>query len=87
MDWTGQVAIVTGASRGIGRAIARRLARCGAAICVNYATREDEAEAASQRLLGPAGAPSQCKQTWPMPTRSRAWSPARQPSWGLSASW
>ncbi len=45
MAWTGQVAIVTGASRGIGRAIARRLAARGAAICVNYATREDEAEA------------------------------------------
>ncbi|MBV9249852.1 MAG: glucose 1-dehydrogenase [Acetobacteraceae bacterium] len=43
--WTEQVALVTGGSRGIGRAIALELARAGAAVCVNYVTR---ASAASQ---------------------------------------
>ena len=40
-----KAAIVTGASRGIGRAIALRLARDGFAVVVNYAGRRDDAEA------------------------------------------
>lgn len=39
-----KVALVTGSSRGIGRAVAARLAREGYAVCINYYERRDKAE-------------------------------------------
>jgi 3-oxoacyl-[acyl-carrier protein] reductase len=50
MDLTGHVAVVTGASRGLGKAIARRLAREGAAVCVNYRASAREAESLAAEI-------------------------------------
>ena len=45
-----KIALVTGASRGIGRAVAAELARRGWAVCIGYRVRQDKAEELAAEL-------------------------------------
>ena len=55
LDLSGKVALVTGASRGIGRAVALRLAQCGAKVVINYHRSAAQAEELAREIRSQGG--------------------------------
>ena len=51
----GKIAVVTGASRGIGRAIATKLAKLGATVIINYNGSAEKAEEVKQKIIADGG--------------------------------
>ena len=61
MKANGQVALVTGGSRGIGRAIAMALGEAGAYVLINYRGNQEAAEATLEELHGKGGHGELCR--------------------------
>ncbi len=61
MKLNGQVALVTGASRGIGRAIAVALGQAGAYVVINYRGNQEAADSALEELHGAGGHGELCR--------------------------
>lgn len=59
-ELAGKVALITGASRGIGRACALRLAHAGADIALNYHHHPDDAEVLKELLIQDYGVQAEC---------------------------
>ncbi len=54
-DFENRTVLVTGGSRGIGRACCERLARAGADVAINYRSREDDAREVVERIEASGG--------------------------------
>ena len=54
-DLSNRVALITGASRGLGAAMALQLGVCGAKVAVNYAASRERAEGVAQEIIAGGG--------------------------------
>jgi len=82
MDFTGKVAVVTGGSRGIGRAIALRLAAAGAKVVVNYNSNETAANEVVRQVQAGGGEAIAVQADVSQPAQAQALVDAAQKMFG-----
>ncbi len=82
MDFTGKVAVVTGSSRGIGRAIALRLAAGGAKVVVNYQSNEAAANKVVDQIRADGGEAIAVQADVSQPAQAQALIDAAQKTFG-----
>jgi len=82
MDFSGKVAVVTGGSRGIGRAIALRLAAGGAKVVVNYHSNEAAAGEVVEQVRASGGEALAVQADVSQPAQAQALIDAAQKAFG-----
>jgi len=55
LELEGKISLVTGASRGLGRAIALKLSSMGSKVAINYLSRKDDADQVISSIVGQGG--------------------------------
>ena len=87
IDLSGQVALVTGSSRGIGAAIAKELAAAGASVGINYRTNANAADRVIDEIRAAGARPCGFPATYRTKTRPRLWSRRPRTGWAGWTSW
>ena len=77
-----KIALVTGSSRGIGRAVARQLAHQGWKVCINYRVRQDCAESLAAELTTEGLAAMTCQADVSQREQVQAMARAVERNWG-----
>ena len=77
-----KIALVTGSSRGIGRAVARELAHQGWKVCINYRVRQDCAESLAAELTAEGLAAMTCQADVSQREQVQAMVQAVERHWG-----
>ncbi|MEJ7654463.1 MAG: SDR family oxidoreductase [Chloroflexia bacterium] len=83
-DLSGKAALVTGASKGIGRELALGIARAGAAVGVNYHSDEAGGREVVELIRSEGGRAVASVRTSPPPSSAARWSPGASRSLGGS---